>query len=107
MALSATVRLALSVPLTEGVKVTLAVQLAPAARLPGQVLLSAKSLKSAPVIVMLVMTRDPVPLLVRVTVCAGLVVPGVWGAKTTVEGKSVTAGADALPVPVRLLVCGL
>jgi hypothetical protein len=50
-------------------------QLALAARLAGQVLVSAKSPALVPVTPMLLMLRDAFPLLVRVTVWAALVVP--------------------------------
>ena len=72
---SVTARHALRDPLAAGVNVTLKVQLAPADRLFPQVLVSAKSPGSVPVMEMLVMLNDFVPTLVRVTVWAVLVVP--------------------------------
>ena len=74
---SVMVTAATSAPLAEGVNVTLIVQLPLALTLPPQVLLSAKSLAFAPVIVMLVIYRIAVPLLVSVTLFAALVVPTV------------------------------
>lgn len=53
-----------------GVKVTEMLQEAPAAILPPQVVVSAKT----PVVAMLVMVRDALPVLVIVTVCGRLVV---------------------------------
>ena len=70
--------LALLVPAAVGLKVTLMVQEAPAAsvlELLGQVLVWAKSPALVPLRPMLLMVRDPAPLLVSVTVCAALVVP--------------------------------
>src|SRR6266566_2903572 len=75
-ALSVIVTLALRLPVAVGVKVTLMVQEAPAAsvlELLGHVLVWAKSPALVPVRAMLLMVRDPVPLLVSVTVCAALV----------------------------------
>src|SRR2546427_206893 len=67
-------------PVAAGVKLMLIVQLAPGPTEPapvGQVLpaAKAKSAACAPVMVMLVRFSGAPPLLVRVTVCAGLVVP--------------------------------
>ena len=59
-----------SVPAAFGVNVTLMLQLAPAARLAPQLLVSAK----APETLMLVMLNAAVPVLLRVTFCAALVV---------------------------------
>jgi hypothetical protein len=61
-ALSVTVEVPYLLPTAVGLKVTLMVQLAPAPRLAPQVLLSLKS----PVTVMLVITADALPVLVRV-----------------------------------------
>jgi hypothetical protein len=75
--LSLTVRLAVRAPVALGVKVTLMVQLLPAARvlgLMGQVLVWAKSPLLVPLIPMLLMVSAAFPLLVRLTVCAALVV---------------------------------
>ena len=62
-------------PLAEGVNVTDIVQVAPPASDAPQVLVWAKSPALVPLRPMLLMVRDPAPLLVNVTVCAALVVP--------------------------------
>jgi hypothetical protein len=59
------------VPVVVGLKVTLMVQLAPAARVDPQLLLWAKS----PLIATLLIVKLVDPVLVRVEVCAALVVP--------------------------------
>jgi len=46
------------------------------------------------------------PVLVRVTVCAGLVVPIARVANVKLEGDSDTDG-DGTPVPLSVTVCGL
>jgi hypothetical protein len=52
--------------------------------------------------------RVALPLFVRVTVCAALVVPTVWLAKVRLVGEKVATGPElVVPVPVRLTVCGL
>jgi hypothetical protein len=75
VALSVMATLAVRLPVAEGLKVTLMLQLALAARLAGQVLVWLKSLALVPVSPMLLMLRDAVPLLVKVTIWAALVVP--------------------------------
>ena len=70
VALSVTVMVPGRLPLEAGVKVTLMVQLAPAAMEAGQVFVC----EYGALATMLLMTRAPVPELVRVTVCAALVV---------------------------------
>jgi hypothetical protein len=67
--------LALRLPEAVGLNVTVMVQLAPAARLLGQVLVWAKSAALVPVMAILVMLSALVPVLVRVTACPVLVVP--------------------------------
>src|SRR5712692_6652619 len=94
-----------------GVKLTLIVQLAPGATelAPvGQVLPAAKgkSAGCAPVMVMLVRFSGAPPLLVRVTVCAGLVVPTRWLPKGLLVAESVAVGG-VTPVPVSDTDCGL
>src|SRR5262249_19844889 len=71
VALLVTVTLPLRVPALVGVKVTLTVQLLPAARLAGQVLVSAKS----PLAPILVMDKAAFPEFISVTFRAELVVP--------------------------------
>jgi hypothetical protein len=93
------VRVPVSVPLTVGVKVTLIVQLAPAPRLDGQLLLSEKY----SVAEMLEMVSAPVPTLVSVTDCAALVEPTAM-----LENVRVLVDREALePVPLKVTVCGL
>ena len=69
-ALVTTVTLPFLVPTEGGVKVTLTVQLAPAAKLLPQLLVWAKS----PFAVMLVIVMESLPVLLKVTGWAGLVV---------------------------------
>src|SRR2546425_556037 len=52
-----------------------------------------------------VMLRVAVPLLVRVTVCTGLVVLRRWSPKARLVGAKVTAGT--IPVPASDTNCGL
>jgi hypothetical protein len=73
-ALSVTTMDAARLPLAEGVKVTLMVQLAPAATLDPQLLVWAKSPALVPETAMLVMLKATLPELVRMTVLAVLVV---------------------------------
>ncbi len=47
------------------------------------------------------------PVLVSVTVCAALVVPTVWLAKVSEVTERLAVVVGAVPVPVRLTVCGL
>ena len=70
VALSVTVMVPGWLPVAVGVKVTVMVQLAPAATEVPQVLVWAYGVLAA----MLVMVSAPVPALVSVTVCAALVV---------------------------------
>ncbi len=87
------------VPVAVGLKVTEMVQLAPAATLEPQLFVCAKS----PVMEMPVMLKAALPLLVRVTVCAALVVFSTWLAKVKEAGASVTAGAGAVtPLPLSV-----
>ena len=85
---SVTVIAPLRVPLCDGVKVTLMVQLEPAVKVAGQLLVWAKS----PPATMLLMVSDAPPLLVSVTACAALVVPTCWLPKVRLLGEKVTAG---------------
>jgi hypothetical protein len=55
---------------------------------------------------MLVMGKDALPMFVRVTACAGvLVVPRAWLAKVT--EVAVRLGSEPVPVPVRVTDWGL
>lgn len=92
------VRLAVRVPLADGVNFTLIEQLAPPARLEPQVLVCEKSPLFAPVIAMLEIFSCVLPTLRKVTVLAALVVPTVRLAKVSVVGDKETA----VPIPLRL-----
>src|SRR5437899_2511995 len=92
-----------------GVNVRLRTQLAPATTVAPFVQVvpaaMAKSPGFEPARAMLVMLRVAVPLLVRVAVCAGLVVLRRWSPKARLVGAKVTAGA--MPVPASDTDCGL
>ena len=90
-ALSVIEREALLEPVAAGVKVTLIVQLAPAATLLPQVWVCAKSPGLDPVKLKPVILSVAVPLLVRVTVFGALVVPCFWSPKERELGESLTA----------------
>ena len=96
---------AVRVELARGVNVTLMVQLPPAETVPPQVVVSAKSAESVPVMAMLTPVKFVVPVLVKVMTCAGLVVPWFWLPKVRLVGERLTPGPS--PVPVRLTVCVL
>lgn len=101
-ALSVTVRVPVRLPVAVGVKVTEMVQLWPAATVDPQVLVSAKSPEAA----MVVMASAAAPEFARVMVCAGLVEPVSWLVKVRVAGESAAAGAAAVAVPAKVIVCG-
>jgi hypothetical protein len=105
LAVSATLTDAVSALAREGLKVTLIVQFAPAATELPQVLVWAKSLALVPVIATLETYKVPLPLLLKVTVRAVLVVPTAWFPKDRLVDERLTAGA--VPVPDRLTACGL
>jgi hypothetical protein len=107
VALSLTLRTALKAAVDAGVKLTEMLQLDPAASEAPQELVSAKSPGSAPVRVTLAMTRAAVPEFESTTTCAPLVVLTVWLPNATVVGFSAACGVPAIPVPLRLTVCGL
>src|SRR5437899_2667649 len=92
-----------------GVNVRLRRQLAPATTVLTLVTVFAvamgKEFGFVPVRAMLVMLRVAVPLLVRVTVCTGLVVLRRWSPKARLVGAMVTAGA--MPIPASDTDCGL
>ena len=83
---------ALRIPAAVGVKVTVIVHWTPGAKgeEERQVLVSAKSPASVPVMLMLVMVVVLSPL-VSVTVCGALVVPRLW------VGNTRPAGLRAIP----------
>src|SRR3989441_1160835 len=91
------------------VSVRLTRQLAPATTVAAFVQVvpaaMAKSPGFKPARTMLVMLRVAVPLLVRVTVCTGLVVLRRWSPKARLVGAKVTAGT--IPVPASDTDCGL
>ena len=94
VALSVTTKVPVRVPAADGVKVTLVVQLAPAARVAPQVVAPfVKLVALVPPIAMLVMFSVAPPVLVRVTVCAALVVPIVVLPKTSGADSDAAAGA--------------
>src|SRR5437870_4883584 len=92
-----------------GVNVRLRRQLAPATTVAPfvQVVPESMAMSSGfePARAMLVMLRVAVPLLVRVTVCTGLVVLRRWSPKARLVGAMVTAGA--MPIPASDTDCGL
>ena len=90
-------KVAVRVPPAVGVKVTLIVQPAPAAKVEPQVVVRAKSPAFVPVKEVTIEVRLVVPMLLRVTTWAELVVPATWSLKVKPVGLRVT------PVPV----CGL
>jgi hypothetical protein len=104
-ALSKMLTVAVRVPAAVGVNVMLIVQLPPAATELPQVVVSGKSPGLSPVTIKLVMPKRVLPLFVKLTVCAGLLVPTSWLPKVRVEGERPIPGA--VPVPVRLSVWGL
>jgi hypothetical protein len=53
------------------------------------------------------MVSEALPVLVKVTVWAALVVFSACPAKVNEVGEKVAIGAAAVPVPVRATVCGL
>jgi hypothetical protein len=103
--LSAIETLAVRLLLVVGVNVTLMVHLAPAATLVPQVLVWLKLPLFVPVIVTLVTLSAAVPVLVKVTACAALLVPNNWLPNVSDVGERLTTGA--VPVPVRATVWGL
>src|SRR3989442_452938 len=106
------VTVAVRAPVAAGVNVTVKAQLADAATGPPArghgatpEPATAKSPGFKPARAMLVMLRVAVPLLVRVTVCTGLVVLRRWAPKARLVGAKVTAGT--IPVPASDTNCGL
>lgn len=100
LALSATETEALRAVADVGVKVTLMVQFAPAARVVPHVFVCAKSPGLVPVIDTLVIVKVAFPVLDRVIGCAALVVFIGWFANATDVGANVTTAA---PVEVKLV----
>ena len=100
-ALSEMLRVPVLVPPATGLKVTEMVQLAPALTVVPQVLVWEKS----PLAVTLEMVSEALPVSVRVTLCAALLVPDIWSGKVSEEDDKLTRGT--IPVPLKLTVCGL
>ena len=91
-------------PAEIGENVTLMVQLAPAARLVPQVLVSAKGA----LVVMPVMLTAVAAVLVSVVVCAALVVPTPWlsNSMPTSDPKDCGENVRVTPVPCKLMLSG-
>jgi len=89
-----------------GANVTLIVQLDPAGMLVGQLLVCVNSspLNPAAIATLLIVTV-PVPVVDKVTVLGGLLVPGGWKPKFKKAGESITE--LVLPVPLSGTVCGV
>jgi hypothetical protein len=100
-ALSVSVSVPLRLPASLGEKVTLMVQLAPAATESPQVLVCAKS----PVRANLRAVRVPLPASVSVIVCGALLVETVSAGNVRLVLERFTTGAGAVPLSVT--VCGL
>ena len=90
------------VPIPDGVKVTLIVQVAPAFKLAPHVLVSEKSKAFAPDKTMLAIERGALPVFCTVTLCGPLEVPTAWLGKARVVVESVAVGAVPVPVKVRI-----
>jgi hypothetical protein len=104
-ALSRRVKEPVRVPDAVGAKVTLKVQLPPAATELPHVPLTVKSLLLAPVTCVLVMVRAALPVLFSVSVWAGLVAPTDWLLNAREEALRLTTGP--VPVPARVTVWGV
>jgi hypothetical protein len=89
---------AVRVPVAAGLKVTLMVQLAPAATLDPQLFVSAKSLELAPESAMLLRLKSAFPELVKVTTWAAVAVPTAWLAKARLVGERLVVGELAAPL---------
>jgi hypothetical protein len=103
--LAETVNVPVLAPVPIGVKLTVMLQLAPAARLPMQGLLCVKSPLVAPggqVLMAEIVTALAVPF-VRVTVCGALPVPTTWLPKVSDVGDRVKPG---IPVPLSDRLAG-
>src|SRR5437016_4994028 len=107
-ALSASDSVPVRAPKAVGVKVTLMVQFAPAAKVAGlvgqalaPVLVAAKSPEGANELIV----KAAVPVFVSVTVIAVLVVASSWLPKPRLVGANPTPGA--VPFPLSVMICGL
>lgn len=100
VALSVMLTSALRAPEAVGLKSTLTVQVAPVPNeVPQVVAVLAKSPLLVPVIAMVVMVNEALPVFFKVTVLTGVVIPMAAVPKAKLVGESVTAGA-----PLRLKV---
>jgi hypothetical protein len=79
---------AVRVPVAEGVKVTVILQLPPTGTGVPQLSVSEKSLLFGPVILIDVIVRAASLVLVRVDTCGALVIPTVWLPKLRLSGAS-------------------
>jgi uncharacterized protein YihD (DUF1040 family) len=108
VALSATERLAVSVPATVGLNSTEMVQLAAAASEVAQVVADlTNEVALVPVKVSDVSVTAVVPVFLIVTTCAGVVKPTVVDAKVKLVGESVTVSGAAIAVPFSVTTCGV
>jgi hypothetical protein len=96
--LSVMVKVLDSAAVVDGVKVIAMVQLVPTARLVPQLFPCVKSAAFVPLKLMPLIVRGPVPVFVRMTGCAGVVVETVWLPKLTELGLG-----DPIPFPVDVL----
>jgi hypothetical protein len=103
--LSVTVSVAASPLVVEGSKVTLIVQLEPAA-IEVQLFVCAKSAAFVPLMATEETVSVAVPELAKVSVCAGVVVPSTVVAKLRDPGEGEKSASGAAPMPVREMVCG-
>ena len=98
LALSAIERDAASEPATVGLNSTETVQLAPAARLPAQVVADfTNEVAFVPVIVSDVIETAVVPVFLMVTACAAVVAPTLVDANVRLVGDTLTLGAVVPP----------
>ena len=103
-ALSMMLTEALKLPLADGLNVALIVQWAPAASDLPQVLPCAKLARLVPLTTMMAILNVAVPVLLRVTVCALLVVFTDWMPKARLVDERLAAG---VPLLKTVADCGL
>lgn len=93
-------------PVALGAKWPWMVQFAPTSRVEPQVSAKTKEDASAPVTAMLVIDKDALPVLVKVTYFDTLVVPTLIVPKVRLVADRVIGYVGAKPVPVNATVCG-